>query len=47
VTAPALAPTLPDRAELEAAERLVRAVMPETPQYRWPLLEARTAPRRG
>jgi threonine dehydratase len=42
VTAPALAPTLPDRAELEAAERLVRAVMPETPQYRWPLLEART-----
>ena len=36
------APALPDRAELEAAEALVRAVMPATPQYRWPLLEART-----
>lgn len=35
-------PTLPDAAELAHAERLVRAAMPETPQYRWPLLEQRT-----
>jgi threonine dehydratase len=33
--------TLPTRAELEAAARLVYAVMPPTPQYRWPLLERR------
>jgi threonine dehydratase len=39
---PSAAAALPDAAELAAAERLVRAVMPETPQYRWPLLEART-----
>ena len=32
---------LPDRDELEAAARLVHAVMPPTPQYRWPLLERR------
>ena len=31
-----------DLAELEAAERLVRGHIPETPQYRWPLIEART-----
>ena len=31
-----------DTAALEAAERLVRAHVPETPQYRWPLIEART-----
>ena len=31
-----------DLAELEAAERLIRAHIPETPQYRWPLIEART-----
>ncbi len=34
--------TLPSLAELEAASALVRAAMPATPQYRWPLLEART-----
>lgn len=33
-------PALPTLAELRAAERLVHAVMPPTPQYRWPLLEA-------
>jgi threonine dehydratase len=33
--------TLPTRAELEAAARLVYEVMPPTPQYRWPLLERR------
>jgi threonine dehydratase len=33
---------LPTADDLAAAERLVRAVMPPTPQYRWPLLEART-----
>ena len=32
---------LPGRDELEAAARLVHAVMPPTPQYRWPLLERR------
>ena len=31
-----------DLTELEAAERLIRAHIPETPQYRWPLIEART-----
>ena len=41
-SAPSAAAALPDAAELAAAERLVRAVMPETPQYRWPLLEQRT-----
>jgi threonine dehydratase len=34
--------TLPTLAELEAASALVHAAMPATPQYRWPLLEART-----
>jgi threonine dehydratase len=34
-------PTLPTLADLEAAAALVRAAMPPTPQYRWPLLEAR------
>lgn len=33
--------SLPTLDELDAAERLVRAVMPPTPQYRWPLLERR------
>jgi threonine dehydratase len=33
---------LPTLAELEAAAALVYAAMPPTPQYRWPLLEART-----
>lgn len=32
---------LPTLAELEAAAALVYAAMPPTPQYRWPLLEAR------
>jgi threonine dehydratase len=32
---------LPTLAELEAAAALVYDVMPPTPQYRWPLLEAR------
>ncbi len=32
--------TLPDLAALRAAARTVHAVMPPTPQYRWPLLEA-------
>jgi threonine dehydratase len=32
---------LPTLADLEAAAALVYAVMPPTPQYRWPLLEAR------
>jgi len=32
---------LPGPDELEAARRLVHAVMPPTPQYRWPLLEQR------
>ncbi len=35
------APALPTLAELEAAARLVYELMPPTPQYRWPLLEAR------
>jgi threonine dehydratase len=33
---------LPNLAELEAAATLVYAVMPATPQFRWPLLEHRT-----
>ena len=33
---------LPSLAELETAAALVHAVMPPTPQYRWPQLEART-----
>ena len=33
---------LPNLAELEAAATLVYAVMPPTPQFRWPLLEHRT-----
>jgi len=32
---------LPTLAELEAAARLVYSAFPPTPQYRWPLLEAR------
>jgi len=32
---------LPTLADLEAAARLVYAAFPPTPQYRWPLLEAR------
>ena len=32
---------LPTRDDLDAAARLVHAVMPPTPQYRWPLLERR------
>jgi len=32
------AASLPTLAELEAADRLVKAVMPPTPQYQWPLL---------
>jgi threonine dehydratase len=36
------APALPSLADLEAAAALVHAAMPPTPQYRWPLLEART-----
>ena len=35
------APALPTLADLEAAAALVYQVMPPTPQYRWPLLEAR------
>jgi threonine dehydratase len=31
-------PVLPTLAELEAATTIVRAVVPPTPQYRWPLL---------
>ena len=30
---------LPSLAELEAADRLVKAVMPATPQYHWPLID--------
>ena len=33
------AAALPSLAELEAADRLVKAVMPPTPQYNWPLLD--------
>jgi threonine dehydratase len=33
---------MPSLAELEEAAALVHAAMPATPQYRWPLLEART-----
>lgn len=36
------APALPTLAELEEAARLVHAVLPPTPQYNWPLLDART-----
>ena len=36
------APTLPTAAALDAAAAVVYAAMPPTPQYRWPLLEART-----
>jgi threonine dehydratase len=35
------APPLPTLAELEAAAGVVHAAMPPTPQYRWPLLDAR------
>jgi threonine dehydratase len=38
---PAPAAILPSLAELDAAAALVYAAMPPTPQYRWPLLEAR------
>jgi threonine dehydratase len=34
--------SLPSLADLQAAAALVHAAMPATPQYRWPLLEART-----
>lgn len=34
-------PALPTLAEIEAAATLVRAAMPPTPQYRWPLLDRR------
>ncbi len=34
--------TLPSLHDLEAAAAVVYAAMPPTPQYRWPLLEART-----
>lgn len=40
-SATGVAATLPTREELDAAARLVHAVMPPTPQYRWPLLERR------
>lgn len=33
---------LPTREEIEAAARLIRPVVPPTPQYRWPLLCQRT-----
>ena len=36
------APSLPSLAAIEAAAATVYAAMPPTPQYRWPLLEART-----
>ncbi len=36
---------LPTLAELDAAARLVHASFPATPQYRWPLLEARLGTR--
>lgn len=36
-----------DHASLSEAARCVHAVMPPTPQYRWPLLEAMLAPRPG
>jgi threonine dehydratase len=32
-------PALPSLDELEAADRLVKAVMPATPQYHWPLID--------
>jgi threonine dehydratase len=35
-------PTLPTRAEIEAITREVDAIVPPTPQYSWPLLNART-----
>lgn len=38
---PTPAPALPTLAELEDAARLVHSVLPPTPQYRWPLLDAR------
>lgn len=37
--------TLPDLTELEAAAALIRPHVPPTPQYRWPLLEARLGTR--
>src|SRR5262245_33557776 len=37
-----MTPTLFSLADLEAAAALVRAVVPETPQYAWPLLAGRT-----
>ncbi len=40
--APPAPPALPTRAELLAAEALVHAVLPPTPQYAWPLLAERT-----
>lgn len=41
-TTPTAAPALPSLAALDAAAATVYAGMPPTPQYRWPLLEART-----
>lgn len=38
---------LPDAANLADAARRVHAVLPPTPQYRWPLLEAQFAARAG
>jgi threonine dehydratase len=38
---------LPDRANLEAAARSVQAVVPPTPQHRWPLLEQALAAQPG
>ena len=34
--------TLPTRAEIEAVAPSINAVVPPTPQYAWPLLNART-----
>ena len=34
--------SLPGREAIDSALALVRAVMPPTPQQRWPLLDART-----
>lgn len=34
--------SLPGREAIESALALVRAVMPPTPQQRWPLLDARS-----
>ena len=41
MTARAIMPVLPSLADLDRASAIVHAVLPPTPQQRWPLTDAR------